>query len=699
MAPLDLGFTTLRNRVLMGSMHTSLEETAGGYSKMAKFFGERAKGEVGLIVTGGVAPDHFGKVHGMASKMTRASDARPYREVTNAVHQEGGKIALQILHSGRYSYSPFGVQPSDTKSPISPWWAKAWPLPEWGIHQTIENFANTAALARDAGFDGVEIMGSEGYLINEFIAKQTNHRTDGWGGSYENRIRFPLEIIKATRKKVGDDFIIIFRLSMLDLVSKGSSIEEIERLAEEVSKPGMANILNTGIGWHEARVPTIQTKVPRAAFSWVTERVKTHLNEKGYSIPLVAVNRINTPEVAESILENGEADMISMARPLLADAYFVSKARAGLPEEINTCIGCNQACLDHTFKMERATCLVNPFACYEEELVLKPVLANEQKRVCVIGAGPAGCAAAMIAAERGHHVTLIDGEKRIGGQFNIAASIPGKEEFFETVRYFETMLKKHFVTTRLGERIDHTNATQMAALADEFDEFIVATGVLPRKVDIPTEDTDAPTTPKVLTYLDVLKHKKEVGKRVAVIGAGGIGFDVSEYLTSEHEDAKKPSLHKELFFKEWGVDTSYAARGGVDGVKPEVEKSPRQIFLLQRKKSKVGKGLGTTTGWIHRLGLRKKEVEMVSGCTYDKIDAQGLHITTTTKVRGEELVQKRILEVDTVVLCAGQEPLRELRPVLQSLGKTVTIIGGADVAAELDAKRAIRQGTEVALKL
>eukprot|EP01061_Rhynchopus_euleeides_P021876 TRINITY_DN35703_c0_g1_i1.p1 TRINITY_DN35703_c0_g1~~TRINITY_DN35703_c0_g1_i1.p1 ORF type:complete len:721 (+),score=321.85 TRINITY_DN35703_c0_g1_i1:262-2163(+) len=633
----------------------------------------------------------------MGAKMTRASDARPYREVTDAVHQEGGKIALQILHSGRYSYSPFGVQPSDTKSPISPWWAKAWPLPDWGVHKTIENFATTAMLAKDAGFDGVEIMGSEGYLINEFLTQQTNHRTDSWGGEYENRMRFPLEILRETRKKVGDDFIVIFRLSMLDLVERGSSLEEVQRLAEEVAKPGMADIINTGIGWHEARVPTIQTKVPRAAFSWVTQRVKSHLTSKGLNIPLVAVNRINTPEVAESILEKGEADMISMARPLLADAYFVSKAEAGKAEEINTCIGCNQACLDHTFRMERATCLVNPYACYEDELELTPVLAQDQKRVCVIGAGPAGCAAAMTAAQRGHHVTLIDADDKIGGQFNIAASVPGKEEFHETIRYFRVMLEKHFVKTRLGVKVDPTNQEQLNKLSEEFDEFVIATGVLPRKVSIETDAS--PNAPNVISYLDVLKYNKPVGKRVAVVGAGGIGFDVSEYLTSELEDSKKPSLHPELFFKEWGVDMTMQARGGVAGVRQEPEVSPRQVYLLQRKTSKVGKGLGTTTGWIHRLGLRKKNVEMVAGCSYDKIDADGFHITTTTKVKGEELKQQRTLEVDTVVLCAGQEPLRELQAPLEKLGKKVHLIGGADVAAELDAKRAVRQGTEVALKM
>eukprot|EP01064_Diplonema_japonicum_P023146 TRINITY_DN33600_c0_g1_i1.p1 TRINITY_DN33600_c0_g1~~TRINITY_DN33600_c0_g1_i1.p1 ORF type:complete len:687 (+),score=192.00 TRINITY_DN33600_c0_g1_i1:46-2106(+) len=678
--PLDLGFTTIRNRVLMGSMHTSLEETKGGYSKMAKFFGERAKGGVGIIVTGGVAPDMCGKVHGLAGKMSTLSEALPYREVTKAVHDEGGAICMQILHSGRYSYSPIGVQPSSTKSPISPWWAKAWQLPQFGINRTISNFVNCAVLAKEAGFDGVEIMGSEGYLINQFLVQHTNHRTDQWGGDYKNRMEFPLRIIRETRKAVGDDFIIIFRLSMLDLIEKGSTIEEVEQLAEAVAQPGMADIINTGIGWHEARIPTIATKVPRGAFSWVTGHMRKHLQAEGLNVPLVAVNRINTPEMAEQIIESGEADMISMARPLLADSHFVSKAAAGKPEEINTCIGCNQACLDHTFSMKRATCLVNPYACYEEELVKTP--AATPKKIAIVGAGPAGCSAALTCAERGHDVTLFDADGKIGGQFNIAASIPGKEEFHETIRYFSVALKKEGVKLMMNTRIESPD--QLA----EYDEIVVATGVLPRVVKFDGHDH-----PKVLSYLDVLKHGKPVGERVAVIGAGGIGFDVSEFLT---HGKKSPSLDVDVFLKEWGVDKTLKSRGGVANMKAEVEPSPRTVYLLQRKTSKHGKGLGTTTGWIHRMGLRKKEVKMLSGCEYKKVDDEGLHIKTKTK-DGKESTE--VLAVDHVVLCAGQEPLRELMEPLKQAGKSVHLIGGADVAAELDAKRAIRQGTELGLKL
>eukprot|EP01059_Diplonema_ambulator_P003865 TRINITY_DN13562_c0_g2_i1.p1 TRINITY_DN13562_c0_g2~~TRINITY_DN13562_c0_g2_i1.p1 ORF type:complete len:687 (+),score=270.71 TRINITY_DN13562_c0_g2_i1:45-2105(+) len=678
--PLDLGFTTLRNRVLMGSMHTSLEETKGGYSKMARFFAERAKGGVGVIVTGGVAPDHHGKVHAMAGKMSKMSEALPYREVTKAVHEEGGAICMQILHSGRYSYSPFGVQPSSTKSPITPWWAKAWPLPNFGVNATIDHFANCAVLAREAGFDGVEIMGSEGYLINEFLVEHTNHRKDKWGGPYNNRMEFPLQIIKETRKRVGKDFIIIFRLSMLDLIEKGSSYEEILQLAEAVAQPGMADIINTGIGWHEARIPTIATKVPRGAYTWVTAAVRQHLRSKGLNVPLVAVNRINTPELAEDVLAKGEADMISMARPLLADANFVAKAASGRSNEINTCIGCNQACLDHTFRMERATCLVNPYACYEEELIPKPT--TKPKKVAVIGAGPAGCSASLTCAGRGHDVTLFDADAKIGGQFNIAATIPGKEEFHETLRYFNVMLKKEGVKVVLNKRI--TSVDELA----EYDEVIIATGVVPRKLKMAGMDH-----PKVISYLDVLKHGVKVGDKVAVIGAGGIGFDVCEYLT---HGKKTPSLDVDVFLKEWGIDKSFKARGGVQGVKPEVEPSPRTVYLLQRKTSKLGKGLGTTTGWIHRLGLRKKEVKMIGGCSYEKVDDQGLHIKVKSK-DGKESSQ--VLDVDHVVICAGQEPLRELLEPLKKAGKVTHLIGGADVAAELDAKRAIRQGTELGLKI
>eukprot|EP01060_Flectonema_neradi_P005428 TRINITY_DN13621_c0_g1_i1.p1 TRINITY_DN13621_c0_g1~~TRINITY_DN13621_c0_g1_i1.p1 ORF type:complete len:714 (+),score=168.47 TRINITY_DN13621_c0_g1_i1:73-2142(+) len=680
--PLDLGFTELRNRVLMGSMHTSLEETQGGYSKMARFFGERAKGGTGLIVTGGVAPDHHGKVHAMASKMTTRADSRPYREVTKAVHDEGSKICLQILHSGRYSYSPIGVQPSNTKSPISPWWSKAWPMPEFMINKTIDNFANCASLAREANFDGVEIMGSEGYLINEFLVKHTNKRSDEWGGDYDHRMRFPLEIIKKTREAVGRDFIIIYRLSMLDLIEKGSSLEEVCALAEKIAQPGMADIINTGIGWHEARIPTIATKVPRGAYSWVTKVIRDHLHSKGLHVPVVAVNRINTPEVAEQILHDGEADMISMARPLLADSHFVVKAAEGRENEINTCIGCNQACLDHTFRAERATCLVNPYACFEEELVQVPT--TSPKKIAVVGAGPAGMASALTLAQRGHTVSLYDSDSKIGGQFQIAASIPGKEEFYETLRYFDTVLKKHKVNIVLNKRI------QSASDLESYDEVILATGVTPREVKFPGSDH-----PNVLSYYDVLKNGAPVGKSVAVVGAGGIGFDVAEYLTSHMEKELRPSLNVDLFLKEWGVDKTLASRGGIAGVVPEVPSSERRVYLLQRKTSKHGKGLGTTTGWIHRLGLRAKEVEMLGGCEYLKYDDKGFHVKVTKKGK----VTEEILPVDTVVICAGQEPLRELREPLEAAGKKVHIIGGADVAAELDAKRAIRQGTELCLKL
>ena len=682
MQPLDLGFTELKNRVLMGSMHTSLEESKGGYSKMAKFFGERAKGGTGLIVTGGIAPDHYGKVHAMASKLTSMAEARPYREVTKAVHEEGSKICMQILHSGRYSYSPIGFQPSNTKSPISPWWSKAWPMPEFMVDKTISNFVNCAALAREANFDGVEIMGSEGYLINEFLVKHTNKRGGPWGGDYEHRMRFPLEIIKKTRETVGRDFIIIYRLSMLDLIENGSSLEEVCELAEKIAQPGMADIINTGIGWHEARIPTIATKVPRSAFSWVTKKVRDHLHSKGLHVPLVAVNRINTPGVAEKILEDGEADMISMARPLLADPHFVIKAAEGREDEINTCIGCNQACLDHTFRAERATCLVNPFACFEEELILTPT--QNPKNIAVIGAGPAGMSSAVTLAQRGHSVTLFDSDSKIGGQFQIAASIPGKEEFHETLRYYDTMLKKHKVNIVLNKKISGPD------VLSDYDEVILATGVTPRMVKFPGSDH-----PNVLSYYDVLKNGAPVGKSVAVIGAGGIGFDVAEFLTSHLEKELRPSLNVDIFLKEWGVDKTLSSRGGVAGVTNEVDKPERKVYLLQRKTTKHGKGLGTTTGWIHRLGLRAKEVEMLGGCEYTKFDDEGFHVKITKNGKTTE----EILPVDTVVVCAGQEPLRSLQKPLEEAGKIVHVIGGADVAAELDAKRAIRQGTELCLKL
>lgn len=685
--PLDLGFTTLRNRVLMGSMHTSLEEESGGMAKMAKFFAARARGGVGVIVTGGIGPDHFGKVHLKAAKMSTAAEAREYREVTQAVHDEGGKIVMQILHSGRYAYSPIGVQPSSGKSPITPWWCKAWPLPAAGVEMTVKNFVRCAQLAREAGFDGVEIMGSEGYLINQFLVQHTNKRTDQWGGEYESRMRFPLEVVRRTREAVGKDFIIVFRLSMLDLVARGSTEEEILALAKRLcTGEHTVDILNTGIGWHEARIPTIATKVPRAAFTFVTARFRGLLRAEGIETPLVAVNRINTPEVAEGVLSRGEADMVSMARPLLADPDFVVKAARGAAGEINTCIGCNQACLDHTFRAERATCLVNPYACYEDELVLTPAAAK--KTIAVVGAGPAGCAAAITAAQRGHSVVLFDAQGSVGGQFHLASAIPGKEEFVETMRYFRVTLEKEGVDVRLNTWVDPADPS--GALSG-FDAVVLATGVVPRPVTFPGADH-----PKVIGYIDVLRGRVEVGQKVAIIGAGGIGFDVAEYLTHPLEDERRASLHPDIFFREWGVDTTWAARGGVAGVTAVAPPRLREVWLLQRKKGKVGKGLGTTTGWIHRLGLKKREVEMVNGCEYSRVDDAGLHIRVKRK-DGE--AEDRVLDVDHVVVCAGQLPLRELEAPAAALGVPVHRIGGADVATELDAKRAIRQGTQLALSL
>ncbi len=664
--PLDLGFTTLKNRTLMGSMHTGLEETRNGHKKMATYFAERARGGVGLIVTGGIAPDRAGWVAPFSSKLTSKKEAEKHKVITNAVHQEGGKICMQILHTGRYGYHPFNVAPSKIQSPITPFKPKA--LTESGIEKTISHFARCAGLAQYAGYDGVEIMGSEGYLINQFIAKRTNHRTDDWGGSYENRIRFPLEIVRRVRKEVGNEFIIIFRLSMLDLVEGGSTWDEVVMLAKELEKAGVT-IINTGIGWHEARIPTIATMVPRGAFSWVTRKMMGEV-----SIPLVTTNRINTPEIAEKILADGHADMVSMARPLLADEAFVKKAEEGRADEINTCIGCNQACLDHIFKNKQATCLVNPRAGHETELNYHP--ADIKKKIAVVGAGPAGLAAANVAAIRGHHVTLFEKADKIGGQFNVAKKIPGKEEFYETLRYFDVQLKLNGVELKLN-----TEATDDQL--QEFDEVIVATGISPRKPDIPGIDHE-----KVLGYLDVLRDEKPVGKKVAIIGAGGIGFDVAEYLTHEGEAT---SQDIEAFMEEWGVDMSNEVRGGVEGMKPNFEGSPREVFLLQRKKGKLGANLGKTTGWIHRANLNKKNVTMISSTTYDKIDDLGLHITSNG--------QSQVLEVDNIVICAGQLSYKELFEPLKSKGVSVHLIGGADVAAELDAKRAIDQGSRLAAKL
>jgi 2,4-dienoyl-CoA reductase (NADPH2) len=666
LAPLDLGFTTLKNRVLMGSMHVGLEEAPQGFERMAAFYAERARGGVGLIVTGGIAPNERARPMPGGAAMTSQAEADKHKVVTQAVHDAGGKICMQILHFGRYAYHPELVAPSALKAPISPFRPHA--LTGEEVEQTIEDYANAAALAQSAGYDGVEIMGSEGYLINEFIAAQTNQRDDAWGGSYENRIRFPLEIVRRTRARVGAEFIIIFRLSMLDLVEGGSTHEEVVQLAQALEQAGVT-ILNTGIGWHEARIPTIATKVPRAAFAWVTQQLKGKVG-----IPLVATNRINTPEVAEEVLASGQADMVSMARPFLADPDFVAKAAAGRAQDINTCIGCNQACLDHTFGGKITSCLVNPRACHETLLV--PLPLTKKERVAVVGAGPAGLAFATEAAQRGLDVTLFDAGSEIGGQFNVAKQVPGKEEFYETLRYFGERLQQTGVAVRLGQRVSAADLVQAG-----FQHVVLATGIRPRLPDI-----DGITHPKVLGYLDVLQGKKPVGKTVAVIGAGGIGFDVSEYLLHE---GVSPSLDKAQFFAEWGVDTTGSARGGLQPA--HIGHVPRKIYLLQRKASKVGETLGKTTGWIHRTGLKNRGVEMVPGVAYRKVDDAGLHIS----VDGKDMT----LPVDNVIVCAGQDPNRELQAALEAQGVRVHLIGGADKAAELDAKRAIKQGTELALRI
>ncbi|MFM5554692.1 FAD-dependent oxidoreductase [Aeromonas veronii] len=665
LTPLDLGFTQLRNRVLMGSMHTGLEEEKGGFDKLAAFYAERARGGVGLIVTGGIAPNLRGRLVPHGSQLSFPWQVSKHKKVTSAVHQEGGKIALQILHAGRYAYHPFSLAPSALKAPISPFKPRA--MSERQIRGTIRDFAATAALAKAAGYDGVEVMGSEGYLINQFICERTNKRTDGWGGSSENRMRFPVEIVRAIRERVGSDFIIIFRLSMLDLVEQGSTLEEVIALGKALEAVGVT-LINTGIGWHEARIPTIATSVPRGAFSWVTAELKKHLK-----VPLITTNRINTPEVAERILAGGEADMVSMARPFLADPEFVIKAAENRADEINTCIACNQACLDHVFKQKRASCLVNPRACFETELTFGRV--PQPKKLAVVGAGPAGLAFACYAAERGHQVSLFDQASEIGGQFNFAKQIPGKEEFHETLRYFAKRLEKCGVELYLGQR-----QSAESLLGGGFDEVILATGIRPRTPNIPGIEH-----PKVMSYLDVLRDHKPVGQKVAVIGAGGIGFDVAEYLVEKKVEMDADG-HRDHWLKEWGIDKQLGERGGLTA--PEIDSPERQIWLLQRKESKVGDGLGKTTGWIHRTVLKNRKVQMLSGVQYLGIDDEGLHIQV-----GES---KQCLPVDQVIVCAGQEPLKELQAGLQAAGKPVHIIGGADVAAELDAKRAIRQGAELA---
>ncbi|MDE9563873.1 NADPH-dependent 2,4-dienoyl-CoA reductase [Xenorhabdus bovienii] len=666
LAPLDLGFTTLKNRVLMGSMHTGLEEHPDGARRLAQFYAERAAGGVALIVTGGIAPNEQGVVTAGAS-ILNTEDTLPHHQViTDAVHQAGGKIALQILHTGRYSYQKNLVAPSAIQAPINPF--KPREMSEEDIQQTIRDFARCAQLAQQAGYDGVEIMGSEGYLINQFLVARTNHRQDKWGGNFENRMRFAVEIVKAARAITGEHFIIIYRLSMLDLVEEGSNWQEIEQLAKEIEKAG-ASIINTGIGWHEARIPTIATMVPRAGFSWVTQKLMGKV-----SIPLITTNRINDPYVAEQTLSEGCADMVSMARPFLADAEFVLKAEQDRADEINTCIGCNQACLDRIFVGKLTSCLVNPRACHETEFIAEPVKAP--KTIAVIGAGPAGLSFAVTAASQGHHVTLFERDNQIGGQFNIAKQIPGKEEFYETLRYFDRQLALNGVEVKLN----HTaTASQLAS----FDEIIIATGIIPR-----TPDIDGINHEKVLTYLDVLKHKRNVGPRVAIIGAGGIGFDTAEYLS---QSGQSTSLSSHAFSQEWGIDQTLSHRGGLQPEGAQMERSPRKIYLLQRKDSKVGEGLGKTTGWVHRASLLMRGITMLNSVQYLKIDDQGLHISRN----GEQ----QCLEVDNVIICAGQEPLKDLYQPLQTMGKNVHVIGGADVAVELDARRAIDQGARLALKI
>jgi 2,4-dienoyl-CoA reductase (NADPH2) len=667
-APLDLGFTQLKNRLMMGSMHTGLEDRARDFGKLAAYFAERARGGTGLLVTGGINPNWEGWFYPFASKLTARREVARHVLVTDAVHREGGKICMQILHAGRYSYHPLSVSASRAKSPINPFTPRE--LSDGGVQRQIDAFIRTAELAKQAGYDGVEIMGSEGYFINQFTSPRANLRTDRWGGSVENRVRLPVEIIRGVRRAVGPDFIVMYRLSMIDLVDRGNTWDEVVFQGKAIEDAGVS-IISTGVGWHEARVPTIVTSVPRAAFAFVTERFR-----KEVKVPVVASNRINRPEVAEELLARGACDMVSMARPLLADPALANKAREGRVDEINTCIACNQACLDHTFKKQRASCLVNPRACYETELV--SARASKKKVIAVVGAGPAGLAFAVEARRRGHDVTLFEQSGEVGGQFNLAKRIPGKEEFDETVRYFARQLVLAGVTVRLSE-----TATSGMLIESAFDDVVLATGVVPRKLSFP-----GAAHPKVVSYLDVLSGRVTVGARVAIVGAGGIGFDVAEFLTSEGVSS---ALSPQDWYREWGVDTTVETRGGVEGVEREARPSPREVFLLQRKAEPLGLHLGKTTGWVHRAALKQKRVQMLSGVSYEKVDDAGLHL----RVKGEA----RVLDVTHVVVCAGQEPLRALEAPLLAASVKVHRIGGADVAAELDAKRAIRQATELALRI
>ncbi|APX15748.1 NADPH-dependent 2,4-dienoyl-CoA reductase [Phaeobacter inhibens] len=668
LAPLDLGFTTLKNRVLMGSMHTGLEETKD-WNRVAEFYADRARGGVALMVTGGIGPNLEGSVLPGAAMMTTDQDVENHSIVTNRVHEAGGKIAMQILHAGRYSYGPKCVAPSPVKSPISPFPPNE--LDEEGIEKQIADIVNAAVLAQQAGYDGVEIMGSEGYFLNQFLVTHTNKREDRWGGSYENRMRLPIEVVRRTREAVGTDFIIIYRLSMIDLVPNGSTYDEVVELAQEIEKAG-ATILNTGIGWHEARIPTIATSVPRAAFAWVTKKLMGKVG-----IPVITSNRINTPEVAEQVLSEGCADMVSMARPMLADADFVAKAAEGKADQIAPCIACNQACLDHTFSGKLTSCLVNPRACHETELVLTP--AESVKTVAIVGAGPAGLSTALAAAERGHKVTLFDRASEIGGQLNMAKQVPGKEEFWGLVDWYRTMLAQSDVTLELNREVS-------AGDLKDFDEVVIATGVVPRNPQIPGQDRD-----NVVDYIDVLRHKAEVGKRVAVIGAGGIGFDVSEFLLHEGESATE---NLPLWMKEWGVADPADHRAGLAPEGPQPEAPAREVTLLQRKAERHGKRLGKTTGWIHRATLKMKDVNFVGGVNYEKIGDDGLHVSF-----GEARENPTVIAADTVVLCSGQLSERSLADALEAQGTSCHVIGGADLAAELDAKRAINQGTRLAASL